>query len=235
MKVDICLNNEKNGIEIRFDDKPETNTIEALKSNGFRWSGKQKMWYAKQSDSRIWFVNSLNCGTNTSPALKNKKEKREYDLWVQTRTDEISNNFELYKIIVTKEIDAIVRKHIKSRFPMCKFSVRSDYNSIDIDLLASPFEKDSDELKAIAHYVYVFTESYNYDNSDSMTDYFDVNFYFSGERNIIPSCYKQTEMTKDIEDMITSFRVKKAEWEKSEQIRKERELIEQQKQMEIDR
>ena len=157
-------------------------------------------------------------------------------LWkCQTRTDRIPNNFEIYKIINTKEIASIVRKHIKSRFPMCKFSVRGDYNSIDIDLLASPFEKDGDELNAIVHYVYVFTESYNYDNSDSMTDYFDVNFYFSGERNIISSCYKQTEMTKDIEDMITLFRAKKAEWEKSEQIRKEKELIEQQKQMEIDR
>lgn len=175
--VNIVMNNEKNGIEIRFGGKPAAEIIESLKANGFRWSGKQKMWYAKQTEETISFANSLNDGEPISSVVKNKTEKNEYDLWEMTRTSGIGNNYEKYHILDTKEIAAIIRKHIKPRFPMCKFSVKSDHNSIDIDLLASPFEKGSDELNAIVHYVYTFAQSYNYDHSDSMTDYFDVNFY----------------------------------------------------------
>ena len=69
-----------------------------------------------------------------------------------TRTEGIENNYELYKIHDTKEIAAIIRKHIRARFSMCKFSVTSDYHSINIDLLSSPFAKDSEEVKAIVHY-----------------------------------------------------------------------------------
>ena len=242
MNVNITLNEEKNGIELRFDGKPEAEVIEALKSNGFRWSGKQKMWVAKQTDERMAFVNEMfksamdsnPCG-GSSVSFKNKTEKQAYDLWEMTRTEDIPNNFELHKIYDTKEIAAIVRKHIKPRFPMCKFSVRSDYNNIDVDLLASPFAKGSDELKAIVHYIYVFVESYNYNNSDSMTDYFDVNFYFSSEGNIVSYRYEQTEMNESIEGMVTVFQQKKAEWEKAEAIREEEEFQARKKQMEIDR
>ena len=59
MNVNVILNEEKNGIELRFDDKPEAEVIEALKSNGFRWSGKQKMWFAKQTDESMAFVNEM--------------------------------------------------------------------------------------------------------------------------------------------------------------------------------
>ena len=233
--VNIVMNSEKNGIEIRFGGKPAAEIIESLKANGFRWSGKQKMWYAKQTEETITFANSLNGGEVISSVAKNKTEKQAYDLWEMTRTEDIPNNFELHKIYDTKEIAAIVRKHIKPRFPMCKFSVRSDYNSIDVDLLASPFAKGSDELKAIVHYIYVFVESYNYNNSDSMTDYFDVNFYFSSEGNIVSYRYEQTEMNESIEGMVTVFQQKKAEWEKAEATRKEEEFQARKKQMEIDR
>lgn len=235
LNVNITLNEEKNGIELRFDGKPEAEVIEALKSNGFRWSGKQKMWFAKQTDERIQFANSLNGGEVISSVVKNKAEKRAYDLWDMTRTEDIPNNFELHKIYDTKEIAAIVRKHIKPRFPMCKFSIKSDHNSIEIDLLTSPFAKNSDELNAIVHYVYIFTQSYNYDNSDSMTDYFDVNFYGVYESSIVSYRYEQTEMTENIKGMVTVFQQKKAEWEQAEAVRKEQEYQARVKQMEIDR
>ena len=99
MNVNVILNEEKNGIEIRFDGKPEAEVIESLKSNGFRWSGKQKMWFAKQTDERIQFANSLNGGEVVSSMAKNKTEKQAYDLWEMTRTEDIPNNFEIHKTI----------------------------------------------------------------------------------------------------------------------------------------
>lgn len=49
----MTLNNERNGIEIRFAEKPLQGTLETLKSNGFRWHAKGKFWYAKQTSERI--------------------------------------------------------------------------------------------------------------------------------------------------------------------------------------
>lgn len=228
----ITMNNEKNGIEIRFDGKPESSTIAALKENGFRWSGKQKMWYAKQSADRISFAEGL--GEFSSPA-KNKVEQHEkYNLWEMTRTDGIEDNYSKYHIHSTKEIAAIIRKHLRARFPMCKWSITSDYNSIRIDLLASPFCAESDEIKAIIHYAYKFTESYNYDNSDSMTDYFDVNFYGVYESSILSYHYEQKEMTDDDKEMCKVFQQNKADFEAAEEIRKQKEFEEQMKQREIE-
>lgn len=233
--VNIVMNSEKNGIEIRFGGKPAAEIIESLKANGFRWSGKQKMWYAKQTEETIAFANSLNNGEPISSVVKNKTEQNEYDLWEMTRTSGIGNNYEKYHILDTKEIAAIIRKHIKPRFPMCKFSVKSDSNSIDIDLLASPFEKGSDELNAIVHYVYIFAQSYNYDNSDSMTDYFDVNFYGVYENSIVSYRYEQTTADENIKAMVDVFQKRKAEFEQAEAIREEQECQARVKQMEIDR
>lgn len=228
----ITMNNEKNGIEIRFDGKPESSIIAALKENGFRWSGKQKMWYAKQSADRISFAEGL--GEFSSP-VKNKVEQHEkYNLWEMTRTDGIEDNYNKYHIHSTKEIAAIIRKHLRVRFPMCKWSITSNYNSIRIDLLASPFCSESDEIKAIIHYAYKFAESYNYDNSDSMTDYFDVNFYGVYESSILSYHYEQKEMTDDDKEMCKVFQQNKADFEAAEEIRKQKEFEEQMKQREIE-
>lgn len=111
-------------------------------------------------------------------ATKNKtKQYENYDLFAMTRTDDIPNHWEQEHNKNTKEIATTIRKHIRARFPMCKWSVRSDSTAIDVNLMESPFAKDSDEVKAIAEYAHKFTQSFNYDNSDSMTDYFEVNFY----------------------------------------------------------
>ena len=243
VNANVTLNNEKSGVEIRFDSKPDAAVIESLKENDFRWSGKQKMWYAKQTDKVMSFVSTLNKGivsknacSGSSVTVKDKVEKhRNYSLFEMTRTEGIENNYELYKIHDTKEIAAIIRKHIRARFPMCKFSVTSDYHSINIDLLASPFAKDSEEVKAIVHYVFKFAESYNYDNSDIMTDYFDVNFYGVYESSILSYKYEQTEHTEEYVAMSEAF-AKSLEAYKAEKAeRAEREYEERHKQMEIDR
>lgn len=53
------LNEEKNGVEIFFTDKPSEEVRDSLKANGFRWSKYNKCWYAKQSDKTISLAESL--------------------------------------------------------------------------------------------------------------------------------------------------------------------------------
>ena len=92
------------------------------------------------------------------------------------------------KDLRVKEIAKLVRKDLK-KFKGCKFSVKSTYNKIDVALV------DCDDIKK---YFYIwegysqkdprYTDTfdkevksimnqYNFDNSDSMSDYWHKNFF----------------------------------------------------------
>lgn len=150
--LNITLNTEKNGIELRFDSKPSAEILTKIKENGYHWSNKQKIWYAKQSENTMTIANEIaeTIGTFT-PAEKSKQEKlQSYDLWLLTRAEDVENHFEKYHIYDNKEIAARIRKHLKERFPMCKWSVtKNGYNSIYVHLLASPFTIDSISIHAL--------------------------------------------------------------------------------------
>lgn len=236
---EIRLNSDKNGIELRFAGKPDAELIEAMKAHGFRWSGKQKMWYARRSDDRLAFsmtIGTLSDAAETKDEKDNGKNKNAaVDLWMLTRTDDIRDNYAETHLHSTKEIARILREHIKSRFPMCRWSVRSDYSSIDLDLLTSPFAKDSAELKAIVHYAAAYAASWNYDNSDLMSDYHDVNFYGCYESGIVSYDYEQREATEDELAMTSAFEASLAAFDEAERIREEQERAEAQARMERER
>lgn len=237
--LNITLNNDKNGIELRFDQKPSAEVLEAIKGAGFRWSGKQKMWYTKQSETTIAIANELakSEGFFIPDEELNQKKNEIYDLWALTRTEGIENHFEKYHIYDNKEIAAQIRKHLRERFPMCKWSVTKDgYNSIHVYLLSSPFAIDSEAVKAIVHYAYEFAQSFNYNNSDSMTDYFDVNFYGVYESDIASSYnYEQREANVAEYNVEQDFLTKKAAFDAEKREREEREFQERMAQMEVER
>ncbi len=218
----ITLNTEKNGIELRFDTKPNTDIITAIKEAGFRWSGKQKIWYAKQNDETVALANQIS-ESEGSFEYKPKTETN-IDLWSLTRTEGIEDNYGKNRIMNTKEIAANIRKHLRNRFSMCKWSVTSDYNSICVRLLESPFSRDSEVLKAIVNYAYTYAQSWNYDNSDSMTDYFDVNFYGVYKNDIVNYNYNQRECKPNETEIETDFLAKKSEFD-AEQKKQEEERI----------
>lgn len=217
--LNITLNAEKNGIELRFDTKPNTDIITAIKETGFRWSGKQRMWYAKQNDETVALANQIS-ESEGSFEYKPKTETN-IDLWSLTRIEGIEDNYGKTRITNTKEIAANIRKHLRNRFSMCKWSVTSDYNSIRVELLESPFSRDSETLKAIVNYAYTYAQSWNYDNSDLMTDYFDVNFYSTCK---VSYNYNQRECKPNETELETDFLVKKSEFD-AEQKKQEEERI----------
>jgi hypothetical protein len=59
LTVELIHNNEKNGIELKFNGKPSEGTRELLKENGFRWSKFSKVWYIKQSEKALLFAESF--------------------------------------------------------------------------------------------------------------------------------------------------------------------------------
>lgn len=58
-EIEIAYNEEKNGIEVKFNRKPDQEVIDSLKANGFRWHRVKKIWYAKDTEERRTFISSL--------------------------------------------------------------------------------------------------------------------------------------------------------------------------------
>ena len=103
----------------------------------------------------------------------------------------------------TKDVAARVREYVKMQWSQYKFSIRTQYYSggsaIHLTLVSGPekafkdgatrtyistmrnvegFEKDLTEIVFhVMSDVCDFMQSYNYDDSDGMIDYFDTNFY----------------------------------------------------------
>jgi hypothetical protein len=101
------------------------------------------------------------------------------------------NKYQEVKSLSVVEIAKLIRKDLK-QFNDCKFSVTSDRNTISIYLKDSPLNRleiydQSQELgwggkvisieKDLRKKVKEILDQYNYNNSEIMTDYFDVNFY----------------------------------------------------------
>lgn len=60
--VKYTINNELNGIEIKFDEKPSEDIRSSLKRNGFRWHKVKKVWYAKNNKERLIYAESISNG-----------------------------------------------------------------------------------------------------------------------------------------------------------------------------
>jgi DNA polymerase III sliding clamp (beta) subunit (PCNA family) len=117
----------------------------------------------------------------------------------------------------TKDIAKIVRTQLKKYWPTCKFSVTRDYNSMHIALMQSDFNPYSDSFiddkenysvtkslidydgnlsskgKELFKFIVKLTDYYNWDRSDTMTDYSDVNFYLTTTIGKWDKPYKQVK------------------------------------------
>lgn len=235
MTATKTLNAQLNGVELSFTEKPSSAIIEALKNAGYRWHNVKKIWYAKQNEKTLTIADSLSGSQETATTDKAIKTEKAVTMSLYERTQftpgTTNKNKYNYNFVgsnytpgqTAKEKAAIMRTHLKARFPEVKFSITSDYNSIDIKIMSSPYQKlslayDSElssrdyrkyeednnkELNAILNYCKLYRNSFNYDDSDSMTDYFDVGFYGNAE---IYYNYTQTEQTEAIQADIEAFR-----------------------------
>lgn len=265
----MVLNNELNGIELSFDNKPTMAILTALKETGYRWHNFKKIWYAKQNEKTLALaeqlkddnsevITALEQTTSTTATKKEKVNKINLPLFERVQFQEGNADTSKYHFkfvgsnytgLSVKETASEVRKHLKAHFPEVKFSVTSDYNKIWVEVKSSPYnnrkleysqeiesrqyreyeEEHNKELKAILSYCDSLLSSYNYDDSDIMTDYFNSHFYTSVS---VSYQYVQTEQTEEVKNDITNFRAKLIEQEQKEEEEKERLYKEQEKKRE---
>ena len=242
-----------NGIELYFDGKPGAAIIERLKNAFFRWHSVKKCWYAKATEAAEQISQELTQNADAQPNATATTSERKQRAALPTLWDrcDVSTIPEHNRHADTKTICAECRAHLKARFPEMRFSIRkTDHNAIDADIIAGPYKREkvmvdpwgnpdpwgrfenSAELDAVLKYCDAFLQSYNYDNSDTMTDYFDVNFY--GHFGVA-SGYEMTEQTPETVADCADFAAKKAAFELAEEQRRAAEWEEQKKQAQKDR
>lgn len=73
----IIKNEELKGIEIYFDEKPQTEILSTLKAEGFRWHSVKKCWYNKISDKVLSIVDALSNGLEIQTAPKENTTKKQ--------------------------------------------------------------------------------------------------------------------------------------------------------------
>jgi len=146
-----------------------------------------------------------------------------------------------YTGLSTKETAVEVRKILKGQFPEIKFSVTSDHSTLDITIKQSPYNyskleysaeieprqyreheaEHNKELTAIAEYCRQLLSSYNYDDSDSQSDYFNSHFYAHVN---IDYDYIQTEQTEEQKVSIQEFRNKLDQEAQEAEVQKEKDF-----------
>lgn len=215
----LTVNDSKNGFELKFSAKPTDAELAILKQNGFRWCRAGGYWYAKQSaESKA--VCDMFAGAS-APVVSSSVSSVP-SLWDRCNTSDIPEH---NRRLDTKTIAAETRNHLKERFPEVSFSCRigkggwASANEVNIYFKSAPFSEDSVYFEYVKKYVKAWLDSYNYNNSDYMTDYFDVNFYeYIGTYGFI-----EREASKSEKATLEQFNKDLAEFEKAEEERKEKE------------
>ncbi|ATC49416.1 hypothetical protein CLI97_00079 [Bacillus velezensis] len=234
MTAVLRINEELNGIELYFDSKPEQEVLTHLKSNGFRYSGFKKCWWSKRTEKSMQVANGVTkqevSSSKTITKTKKKAKGVNMSLWDATQWSELEVNKEQE----VKEMAKEIRKHLRQRFPQCKFSVTTggsySHSTIIITIKSSPYEKGSAYLTAIYDYCNSLLNNYRhcYSPADPYTDYAgSYNFY---GRVSLDWEYTVTEQTEEIKEDMTLFDSK---MEESEKVRKEKELQEYLKEQEL--
>lgn len=240
MIAKININKEKNGIEVIFESKPAQAILDSLKSQGFRWSPKQKFWYAKQTAERLAFsaslgdvseeapavVNSINMEGVGSKPYKHAGTELAQDIRAEFKKRGVKGAtvrvYHYNSIIITIKATAADLSSIeeaKLRFHYYDFVncvERTYFHYQDKLITSNLLETMSDEEKQAAYTEYIkyrinryddfsiyhrersrdnwelssdfykkcnciyeIANQWNYNNSDIMTDYFDVGYYLS--------------------------------------------------------
>ena len=259
------INQELNGIEIKFDSKPDEATLDALKGSGFRWHRAKKVWYAKQTAERLELAQRLTDGQPAPAAKAAKVEKINLDnlgsnrpasLWgadlakairddlkkrgvsgVTVRSRRVTHDTGITVTIKASEADFVSIEEMKLRrtfteverqaFTHGAFCGERWIYSGEWDRMTAE-ERESAYDAHIRYYanrvevneyhlincrndyhnitsafyekicaVFRIANQWNWDRSDSMTDYFDVGYYLDIDVKVPEDFTAREEMTAE--------------------------------------
>lgn len=202
-----AINKAVNGIEITFESKPAESVRDLMKANGFRWHKVKKIWYAKNTADRLQIAQDITSG-NAAPApapaaIDMSDWGGEYgpgymggSCWKGSKSAHCMSTAEL-----NKAIRADLKAHGISGVTLRKehySSILATITATAADLTPEGLEDMSEwgiqvNQYAVEKYADKFApaflakvkavneciNSYRYDDSNAMVDYFNSNFYYS--------------------------------------------------------
>lgn len=219
----VLENKELNGLELYFNEKPESQIITALKQNGFRWHNVKKCWYNKISDEVLALVKQLSNGLLPIENISKNEQIKPYQR-LKTRLEAFKKNFKNIENNYTmeKQLATLCRQLVKEYLKECKFSITTK-NSLNIHFISSPYQKNSLEYNLIKDTIYNTVKSFQYCHDyDPYADYNSWNFYF----HISDWEYTQTEQTTDQLEDIKLNELERIEEEKQQAEQKEKDFQE---------
>jgi len=74
VQLQLITNDEKNGVELRFNGKPSTQVTSLLNKLGFKYSYRQNMWYGKNTEQKNQFAQALQ------GALQNERDLEQIEI-----------------------------------------------------------------------------------------------------------------------------------------------------------
>lgn len=280
MMYTITHNAQYNSVEITFDGKPSEKIREALKALRFRWHRALGVWYGYTDEQTA--RQAIDAAENgeapeetpaKAPAqVQNRRKAKKpviASLWDRCDVSALpgyGTDNEIKKAVraeanaaggsYDKHVAAYIRKHLKERFPECKFSVTSGgagwLNNVDVTVKAGPYGRrfvkgngdwnsrdqydhweNSDELAAVLRYCEKLFDSFDDDDGDIYADYGAHHDLYGGAS--VSSDYTQTQATPEQIASAADFAERKAQAEAEQKAREAAEMAEREKQMELDR
>lgn len=92
-----ALNQDHNGIELYFSEKPNSATLEVLKANGWRWHNGKKCWYNRQTAETMKQAEAITAGQQ----IEQQEAKREQPEKNSSRQAELKK---LYADILKRDV-----------------------------------------------------------------------------------------------------------------------------------
>lgn len=59
VQVQVRENADKDGVEVKFSSKPNDSVLALLRTHGFHWSKRQRLWYARRTQFTLGFAKGL--------------------------------------------------------------------------------------------------------------------------------------------------------------------------------
>lgn len=147
--VTMTINEELNGIELKFTKTLTEKELSTLYANGFKWSRRGGKWYAKQTPERLEFAQALVMPSNTVNRDSDTETQNTQETASKTVTDSHNDNIIYYEF---NQNETAETKQEGDTMDNTYINENTDYNSdepISFDSFDDIFNKfDNIEITA---------------------------------------------------------------------------------------
>lgn len=149
LTVELITNEEKNGLELKFNGKPSEETRNLLKENRFKWSRYSKVWYIKNNVTNLNFAEAFVSAFNDNPI---EEVETAYNSEPAESLNDLENDSTfIYAETMNNNIDlqyfAQETKEVETMDSLDSILSKFDNITIENDERISPADKEYCELK----------------------------------------------------------------------------------------